>query len=66
MQEREHISNVLNYFNENDLLILKNKINELPYIIDEAYKKGMKIALNPSPYNNNLSACDLEKVIKLR
>ncbi len=66
MQEREHISNVLNYFNENDLLILKNEINELPYIIDEAYKKGMKIALNSSPYNNNLSACDLKKVIKLR
>lgn len=62
MQQREHIKRVLNFFSENDLLILQNEINELSYIIDESYKRGMKIVLNPSPYDDSLLECDLNKV----
>ena len=62
MQDREHVNKVLDFFGENDFLILQNEINELPYIVDEAYKRGMKIVLNPSPYNDTLLECDLNKV----
>jgi ribokinase len=30
--------------------------------VEKAYGRGMKIALNPSPYNQNLGAVDLNKV----
>ena len=41
---------MLESFEEGDLLILQNEINELPYLIDRAYERGMRIVLNPSPY----------------
>lgn len=40
----------------------QNEINELDYIIERASQKEMKIFLNPSPYNDNLEKCDLNKV----
>jgi len=49
-------------FEQGDYLMLQNEINELSYIIDKAYEKGMKIILNPSPYNENLSKCDFQKI----
>lgn len=33
----------------NDGQILQNEINNLDYLIDTAYERGMKIVLNPSP-----------------
>lgn len=62
MQTEEDIDRVLNDFGTGDYLLLQNEINLLDYIIDRAYAKGMKIVLNPSPYNENLSECDLRKV----
>ena len=37
-----------------DVLLLQNEINLLPYIVDKAYERGMEIALNPSPINDQL------------
>ncbi len=62
MQTREYVDEVLSHFEAGDYLVLQNEINLLDYIIDQAYKKGMKIILNPSPYNERLDACDLGKV----
>ncbi len=62
MQTKEYVDEVLANFGEGDYLVLQNEINELPYIIDSAYDKGMKIILNPSPFDSNLDACDLSKV----
>ena len=59
---KEYVDHVLSFFSEGDYLVLQNEINELPYIIEEAYKKGMVIVLNPSPFDENLSACDLSRV----
>ena len=61
-QDRSHIDLVLDYFSKGDYILLQNEINELNYIIDKAYKKGMKIILNPSPFDECLSDCDLNKV----
>ncbi len=58
----EYIDEVLNHFDSDDVLLLQNEINLLPYIVDKAYEKGMKIALNPSPFNEKLDAVDMQKI----
>lgn len=60
--ERVFIDEVLDYFEEGDYLLLQNEINELSYIIDSAYAKGMKIILNPSPMDEQVLNCDLTKI----
>ena len=32
----------------------QNEINKIDYIIEKAYKKGMCIIFNPSPYNDEI------------
>lgn len=59
---KEHIDEVLSEFGEGDLLFLQNEINNLPYIIEEAYKRGMRILLNPSPYQEELKQLDFHKL----
>ena len=62
MQTKEFVDEVLADFGEGDYLILQNEINMLDYIIDQAYEKKMKIVMNPSPFDDKLSTCDLGKV----
>ena len=59
---REFIDEVLSHFSHQDILLLQNEVNELPYIVDKAFDKGMQIALNPSPFNEKLDAVDLQKI----
>ena len=59
---REFVDSVLANFEKDDILLLQNEVNELDYIIDISYEKGMMIILNPSPYDSALDACDLSKV----
>lgn len=61
-QTRERIDSVLKEFSEGDYLILQNEVNLLDYLIDQAFEKGMKIVLNPSPFNEKIRACNLRKV----
>ena len=56
------IDEVINNFESGDMIILQNEINLLDVIIDKAFSKGMKIVLNPSPYDKALDECDLKKV----
>ena len=58
----EYVDEVLANFNEGDYLLLQNEVNMLDYMVNEAYKKGMKVVLNPSPFNDKLKAVDLTKV----
>ena len=44
------------------VLLLQNEINLLPYIVEKAYGRGMEIALNPSPINDQLGKLPLEKI----
>lgn len=59
---REYIDEVIWDFEAGDYLLLQNEVNLLPYIIEKGYEKGMKIVLNPSPFNEKLDACDLKKI----
>ena len=58
----EYVDAVLADFGAEDVLLLQNEVNMLPYIVDKAYEKGMQIALNPSPFNEKLDAVDMDKI----
>ena len=58
----DFIREVLAGFGKGDILVLQNEINLLDVVIDRAYEKGMKIVLNPSPFDEGLDGCDLSKV----
>ena len=58
----EYVDETLAAFGAEDVLLLQNEINMLPYIVDKAYEKGMQIALNPSPFNEKLDAVDMSKI----
>ncbi len=57
-----YVDEVLAAFGAEDVLLLQNEVNLLPYIVDKAYEKGMQIALNPSPFNEKLDAVDMGKI----
>ncbi|MCR5415480.1 MAG: ribokinase [Pseudobutyrivibrio sp.] len=59
---KEFVDEVLKNFETGDIIVLQNEINELPYIIDQAFAKGMTIVFNPSPLNEQIAECDLGKV----
>lgn len=59
---REFVDEVLDSFEEGDIILLQNEINELDYIIDRAYARHMMIILNPSPFDQALEHCDLTKI----
>lgn len=59
---RENVDRVLSSFAAGDMLLLQNEINEIDYIIDRARAMGMITVLNPSPFDEAVSACDLAKI----
>lgn len=58
----ETIDAALSHFDRGDILLLQNEINNVDTVIEKAYEKGLTIALNPSPFNEKLNACDLNKI----
>lgn len=52
----------LDQFSEGDFLVLQNEINELPYIMEQAHKKGLRIVLNPSPMDEKITELPLSFV----
>ncbi len=62
MLTEAYVDEVLSHFTSEDVLLLQNEVNLLPYIVDKAYEKGMQIALNPSPFNEKLLQVDLSKI----
>lgn len=62
MITKDHIDRVLSFFEEGDVVVLQNEINENAYIIEKAYEKGMTIVLNPSPMNDDIGMLPLDEV----
>lgn len=58
----EYVDSVLADFAAGDILLLQNEVNQMTYIVEKAYEKGMQIALNPSPFNEKLDAVDMKKI----
>ncbi len=65
MFTKEYVDEVLRGFDKDDVLLLQNEINLADYIVDEAAKKGMRIALNPAPVNEELKKIDFSKLTYL-
>lgn len=60
--DRSFVEYVLDKFQAGDILVLQNEINLVPEIIESAWRRGLKIALNPSPANEVIHQCDLSKI----
>lgn len=58
----EQIDTVLSSFGEGDYLVLQNEINNLPYLVEHAYARGMRIVLNPSPMDAHIGEIDLSRI----
>lgn len=58
----EYIDSVLKSFAEGDVLVLQNETPHIDYIMKAAHNKGIIVALNPSPFNEKIAACDLNDV----
>lgn len=55
---KDYIDEVLEKFDEGDIILLQNEISNIKYITEKAYKKGMSIFLNPSPFNEKIEELD--------
>lgn len=58
----EMADEILNSFEEGDILLMQNEINLLDSIIQKAKKKNMKVFLNPAPMKSNIFDLDLNLV----
>lgn len=59
---KEMVDDVLGNFEKGDWILLQNEISEIPYIVEKAYEKGMKIILNPSPMNDRIFDINLNYI----
>lgn len=57
----EEIDNTLSHFEKGDFLVLQNETNNIRYMIDKAYERGMKVCFNVSPFTDELLKLPLEK-----
>ncbi|PKM73377.1 MAG: ribokinase [Firmicutes bacterium HGW-Firmicutes-16] len=57
-----YIDEVISNFTVGDLIILQNEISCVGYVINEANKKGLIIAFNPSPFSDAVKTYDMTKV----
>ena len=53
---RQQIDQVLAAFQPGDVLMAQNEISQLAYLIEEAAERGMRIALNPSPMDRDITS----------
>ncbi|MEG0833564.1 MAG: ribokinase [Oscillospiraceae bacterium] len=51
---KSDIDGMLEKFEKGDILLLQNEASNAGYAIEQAYKKGMLVALNPSPIDDCL------------
>ena len=58
----KQIEETLSHFEEGDWLVLQNEINLNEKIVEAAYEKGLKIVLNPSPYDEKIAKIDFGKL----
>ena len=62
MITKEYVDTVLDEFDAGDIILLQNEINNVDYIVEKAYQKGMCIILNPSPFNEKIHAINFNKL----
>jgi ribokinase len=60
--DKRFINDSLSDCKTDDVLLLQNEINMVGDIIDIAFEKGMRIALNPSPINDAIREISFDKL----
>lgn len=59
--EESDIDNTLSKFDSGDYLVLQNETNNIKYLIEKAYERGLKVCFNVSPFTTELLKLPLEK-----
>lgn len=59
---QSYVCEVFGKCDRDDVLLLQNEISQLPFIMEHAHQKGMKIFMNPSPVNSQILHCPMEYV----
>lgn len=62
MISKAQIDEVLSHFTPDDVVLLQNEISNMQYVIEKAYAQGMRIVLNPAPFDESLKLIDLSKL----
>lgn len=62
MISHEMVDRVLAEFTPNDIVLLQNETNVTEYVIERAHADGLRIAFNPSPYDESIAEIPLEKL----
>ena len=60
--DEKQVDDVLEHFEEGDVLLLQNEISSMAYIIQRAHEKGMYIAFNTAPMNELVFSYPLDLV----
>ncbi|MBN2657685.1 MAG: ribokinase [Spirochaetales bacterium] len=60
--EESDIDDTLSFFGQGDYLVLQNEINGTESIIRKASDKGMKICINPAPFDTSILSWPLDLV----
>lgn len=58
----DEIAETLSHFEAGDLLVLQNEIVHVDALIRQAHEKGMRICLNPAPFDDSIFNLPLEAV----
>lgn len=58
----EDADTVLSRFSAGDLLVTQNEISAMPHILKSAHARGMRVAFNPSPYQEKIASWPLDAV----
>lgn len=59
---QDYVDQVISNFNQGDILLIQNEINELDYIIRQAHQRGITIVFNPSPFEESILQLPLEMI----
>ncbi len=54
-----YIDEALDGYGAGDVILLQNEVNMLPEIVSSAAARGMRVVLNPSPFDARVGECDL-------
>ena len=56
------VDEVLEQCQPGDVIVLQNEINNIPYIMEQAWERGLRIAFNAAPYDDSVRQYPLDKV----
>jgi len=59
---REEIAETLKSFSIGDILLVQNEINELPFLLEQGRRAGLRVCFNPAPFGEEVRSFPLENV----